>query len=172
MTRKRTRRKSERRAAVAVEFAFVAPVFVVLLVGMQQAASLYDTQGQLKTAAREGARLASMDRDGILMAGETTNQRMESDIRAYLNANGLPGDDVTVHIAQVDANNDGDVDMGGASDPYVDFDVDDSDNNLKNFQVRVELDYEDLGGTSMPGMSEFKFGATVVFRNARAALVQ
>ncbi len=156
----RTRRQtSNRRAAVAVEFAFIAPVFTIILLGMAQVGTLYETQNTMRMAAREGARLAAMDRDGMLTGGQTTNSKIEEDIRNLLNAQGMPGDEVDVFI-------------GEADDHTVPFDVDDSANNLRYFQLRIEMPYDELGGMSYTGMDEYTFGVSVVFRNSRAALVQ
>ncbi len=49
-----------------VEFAVAAPLLVIMVFGMVEASRLYEMQNQLLMAAREGARLAAMQREGIL----------------------------------------------------------------------------------------------------------
>ncbi|MEO8496395.1 MAG: TadE family protein [Planctomycetota bacterium] len=158
--RKRTTQAC-RRGAAAVEFAIVAPLFVTIMMGMSQASQLFETQNQLAVAVREGARLAAMDRTGMLAEGQTTNSKVTSDIVNYLNASGLPGDQVDVFI--VDPHN-----------HTTSFDLDNPANDLELFEVRVELPYSALTGTSAGGSNhgEWKLSAKIVFRNARAAIVQ
>lgn len=44
----------KRRGAAAVEFAFVAPVFITILMGVAEASHLFEAQNQLAVAVREG----------------------------------------------------------------------------------------------------------------------
>jgi hypothetical protein len=136
----------------------VAPLFVILALGMTEASQMFDVQNQLTVAAREGARLAAMDRNGLLAPGQSMNDKVRSDIKNLLTSNGLPADDVEVAIV----------------DPYdhgTPFDLDDPDNRLKLFELRVELPYSAIGGSHALG-DQFSFIAKVVFRNARAVAVQ
>ncbi|QDU96733.1 TadE family protein [Lignipirellula cremea] len=152
-------RRTNRRGAVTVEFAVVAPVFLVILLGVAEASRLYEMQGQMASAAREGARIAAMDREGILQPGQTTNDKVIADVRNILTANGLPGDELVIRITEAD-------------DPDTDFDLDDSDNDLRLFQLRIELPYSAVNPYGVPGVDETSLGASVVFRNARSTLVQ
>ncbi len=154
-------RGGQRRAAVAVEMALVMPIFMTILLGIIQAGTLLQTKNQLEIAAREGARLAAMDRNGLLSDGQTTNDKMIQDIRNYLKAHGLPysSDDVDIVIASAD-------------DPSIPFDLDDPQNNYKLFQVRIEIPCPALTACTAPGLEDYRMGAHIIFRNARAALVQ
>ena len=101
-------------------------------------------------------RLASMDRTGLLQNGQSTNAKITSDIQNMLTANGLPGDEVAVHIVD-------------PIDHTTPFDLDDAANRLKLFELRVELPYySGIGGD--PG--RFTMAGKVVFRNASGSLVQ
>ena len=62
---------NDRRGVVAVEFAIVAPILVAIVFGMIELGRAFEMQNLLDVAAREGARFASMDRDGMLAPGET-----------------------------------------------------------------------------------------------------
>lgn len=147
----RLRKAKDRRGAVAVEFAFIAPLFVAMFVGLTQVTYLMQVQNQFAMAAREGARTASFERSSS-EGGPSTNDKMIEDIRNFLNANGLPGDDVDVIIADAD-------------DELVEFDLDDPDNEYEYFQVIVEHSAADLFQTAPPGSDEFKISARVIFRN-------
>jgi len=141
-----------------MEFAIVAPVCVALFLGMIEAARLYDAQNVLATAAREGARLAAMDRDDMELNGSSINEKIISDVRNYLNAAGLPGDDVDVVISSVD-------------DPSVPFDLDDPANDLELFELRLEIPYSSLN-PMCPNDTISSLAAAIVMRNAQAAIVQ
>lgn len=149
----------KRRGAAAVEFAIIAPIFVTIALGVSEASRLFEVQNQLAVAAREGARLAAMNRTGLLEDGETTNEKIASDIENYLTASGLPGEDAEVFI--VDPN-----------DHTTTFDLDASANDLELFEVRVELPYSSITGTGAGGRNDWRFSAKIVFRNARAVIVQ
>lgn len=149
------RNRKDRRGAVTVEFAFVAPVFVTLFVGMTQIGFLMQVQNQFSVAAREGARSAVYERSLFRgQNGQTTNERVINDVRQYLNASGLPGDDVDVLIATAD-----DID--------IPFDLDDPDNAYDYFQLVIEYSVSDLLSVPPPNADEFKISSRVVFRNGR-----
>ncbi len=156
MNQRRTTRRS-RRGAVSVEFAFVAPIFVVILMGITQASNLLATKNTMSMAAREGARIAAMDHNANAVSGTTTNAKVEADIRNFLQAANLPyeEEDVTVEIVDAD-------------DSDKAFDLDDPSNNYKLFEIRIEIPYEDVSGYTPPGFEESNLGAQVVFRNSKS----
>ena len=51
------------RGAAAVEFALVAPVLILLLLGIVEFSKVYNTQSTLSAAAREGARVMALSND-------------------------------------------------------------------------------------------------------------
>jgi hypothetical protein len=160
MLRRRTNRQQSRRGAAVVEFALVAPVLVGLLVGYVEAGRMCSVRNLLTMSAREGARIAAMDRDGLVAAGTTTNQKIINDIRHYLTAAGLPGDKAVITITDADH-------------PDVTLDLDDPNNDLKLFTISVGFHYSDF--STFGGMATDKttvFAAQPVFRNARATIVQ
>ncbi|MDQ0922615.1 Flp pilus assembly protein TadG [Pseudarthrobacter sp. W1I19] len=52
--------RASERGAVAVEFAIVAPVLVMLLLGIVEFSRAYNTQASLSAAAREGVRVMAI----------------------------------------------------------------------------------------------------------------
>ncbi len=138
-----------------MEFAIVAPFFVVVLLGTAQVGRMLEVQNELTSAVREGARLASMDRRTLSGSGQTLNQMMEQEVRTYLTLHGLPGDTASVFITEV-------------GDLNTTFDVNNPDNNLRYFQLRVELPYSSVGRIHLPGLEGIVLAGEVVFRNSRA----
>ena len=156
MNRRRRRCSRRRTGVAAVELALMLPLFVVLAWGMTEASRLYDVQNQLHVAAREGARVASMDRRGLNGSGESTNTKVGRDVRNILEANGIPAEQVVVTIA----------------DPYdhvTPFDLDLPANRLELFELRVDLPYGALLGVGQAG-DLFTISARVVFRNGRSVI--
>lgn len=150
-------RNEDRRGAVAVEFAFVAPVLLALVMGVVEVNRMYEAQNLLETAAREGARFASMDRDGLVPEDMTANQKLVSDVKTMLESNGIDRDDIIVEVKHHD-------------DPTSDFDIDDPANDLKLFEVRVAVDYSSVSHTAVNAGSDYALTGKVVFRNGRATI--
>jgi len=124
-----------------------------------EAARLYDMQTNLATAARDGARLAAMDRDEMELNGFSINDKITADVRNFLNSVGLPGDDANVLITS-------------AEDPDLPIDLDDPAYDLELFRLRVELPYSSINPICPGGDGGFLMASQVVFRNAQAAIVQ
>lgn len=55
--------RASERGAVAVEFAIVAPLLVMLLLGIMEFSRAYNTQASLSAAAREGVRVMAISND-------------------------------------------------------------------------------------------------------------
>lgn len=153
-------RQSNRRGAVTVEFAFVAPLYATVFAGLTQVCYLLQVQNQFAMAAREGARAAVYEKNELGIGDQSTNEKVIEDVRKFLNANGLPGDDVDVYISE-------------PFDTDTSFDLDDPDNDLRYFQVAIEYAADELMSMAPPGAEEFKISSRIVFRNGRrAAIVQ
>lgn len=155
----RKRRPEERRAAAVVEFAIAAPLLIIMVFGMVEASRLYEMQNQLLMAAREGARLAAMERSEVVAAGESLNNKMIADVRTYLIAAGLPGNDATITIEDFE-------------NPGTPLDLSDPENDLALFQLNVRLPYSSVRSAWTPGPAQFDLVGTAVFRNAVAALAE
>jgi Flp pilus assembly protein TadG len=55
--------RASERGAVAVEFAILAPVLVMLLLGIMEFGRAYNAQASLSSAAREGVRVMAVSND-------------------------------------------------------------------------------------------------------------
>ncbi|HYO23772.1 MAG TPA: TadE/TadG family type IV pilus assembly protein [Lacipirellulaceae bacterium] len=156
---KRLPARGERTGAVAVEFAAVAPLLLSIVVGMLELSRVYSVQNTLETAAREGARFTSLDRTGMLLDGQTANQKLTNDVKNYLASAGISRNDVTVRV--VDALN-----------PSQPFDLDDPDNDLKLFQIRIDVPYSKVSLSPVKHYHAHNLSAALTFRNGRASLSQ
>jgi Flp pilus assembly protein TadG len=79
----RRRPHNDRRGTAAVEFAFVAPVFFVLIFGMIEYGRAVMVQQVITNAAREGARVA-------ILSGATTSSTTSA-VSTYLTNAGISG---------------------------------------------------------------------------------
>lgn len=152
------RRHECRHAAVAVEFAFVAPLLISTAMGIIALTRAYDAQNLLETAAREGARFASMDREGLLGDGQTTNSKLIQDVKNFLASSGLDPDDVGVTVTHADS-----------TDP---FDLDDPANDLQLFKVEITVPYSSISYMPVSESNDYLMKGAIVFRNGRATLSQ
>ena len=85
--RRRVARGCERRGAALVEFAMVAPVFFLFLVGAVEFGRAIMVQEALTNASREGARVATLDGS---LDSDVSNAAND-----YLNCMGIAGATVT-----------------------------------------------------------------------------
>lgn len=155
----RTKRRTQRRGAAVVEFAVAAPLLLIMVLGMVEASRLYELQNQLLNAAREGARLAAMEREGILTPGQSLNDKMIADVRAYLDAAGLPGDEAVITIEDPE-------------NPGTTIDLLDPANDLALFQLSVSLPYSSVRSAWAPNPGSLDLVGTAVFRNAVSVMVE
>lgn len=80
--------RARRRGASAVEFAIVAPVFFLVVLGIIEFGRMVMAQQVITNAAREGARIAVLD--------SATTARVQTRVGDYLAAAGLSGATVSV----------------------------------------------------------------------------
>lgn len=146
-----------RKGAVAVEFAIVAPILLAIVLGMIELGRAFEMQNLLEVAAREGARFASMDRDGMLGPNESANDKMVEDVTNFLVSNGIPRDNVQVTVKDYE-------------NPEDDFDLDDPENDLKLFEVAITVDWSSMSLTPVAAGNDRPMTARVVFRNGRATI--
>jgi Flp pilus assembly protein TadG len=103
------RSTSSRRSAVAaVEFAFLLPVMMILLIGIWEIGRLIQVKQVLDNATREGARLAAQgliinsEGDNTQIMVNTGSPNVEATIRNYLRENGVDTTDLKVTFEFVD----------------------------------------------------------------------
>lgn len=152
-------RKASRRAAVAVEFAVIAPVLLAIVMSLIEMNRAYDAQNLLQTAVREGARFASMDREGMLQEGESTNSKLISDVTNFLASMGLPADAIDVRVLDADS-------------PEQAFDLDDPANDMRLFVVEAELMFSEISNMPVGEAYDYALTASITFRNGRATMSQ
>jgi len=151
--------KQHRRGAVAVEFAFIAPMLLAIVLGMIELTRVYDAQYLLQSAAREGARFASMDRDGMLAEGQGTNAKLASDVTNFLASSGISAENIQVNILDHE-------------DPEQTFDLDDPNNDLKLFEVEITVPYSSVSYTPVSAANDYGLTASITFRNGRSTISQ
>lgn len=81
--------RKKRRGTSAVEFAFVAPWFFMLVLGMVEFGRAVMVQQIITNASREGARVAVLD--------GTTTAEVTTKVDDYLTSAGIEGADITVN---------------------------------------------------------------------------
>jgi Flp pilus assembly protein TadG len=82
--------RRKRQGAAAVEFAVVAPLFFLLVIGMIEFGRAIMVQQVLTNAAREGARV------GVLDSTTPTHDQVVSTVTSYLSSAGVSGATVTM----------------------------------------------------------------------------
>ncbi len=80
--------RKKRRGAAAVEFAVVAPVFLLLVFGMIEYGRMVMVQQVITNASREGARCGVLD--------GSNHQDVVDIVTQYLNSGGIQGANITV----------------------------------------------------------------------------
>jgi len=122
-----------RQGVAVVECAIVLPVMLVLVLGTIELGTALRASTILQSAVREAGRLASMDWRYVVEDGDTPNQKVERDIRNFVSASGLPGNNLFVSIEHAEGQSKG-----------ADFDISDPNNNLALLLIEVELPYSSI----------------------------
>ena len=143
----------DRKGAAAVEFAIVAPVLIAFLLGTIEVSNYCDMSTTLQASLRQSARLAGMDRDGVLGADQSTNEKIIQDVQNFLSACGLPGEDTAVSITDPETGADMDLDA-----PEAEFEL---------FELTATVPF---GKQWVPGEPQ-GMTRSYVFRNARGATI-
>jgi hypothetical protein len=131
--RQHARHTDRRRGAALVEFAILSPLFLTLTLGIIEGGEALETSNIMSSAVREGGRLASMDWEGMIPQGMTTNEKVIQDIRNFMSAAGLPADEVTIEITSAE-----DEDFGSP------FDLSATSNRLRLFQITASVPYDSI----------------------------
>lgn len=91
----RQRRRNDRRGTSAVEFAFIAPLFFMLVIGMIEFGRAMMVQQILTNAARQGARLATLDSTNG-SSNPTPSSLVTSEVNYVLSAANISGATTTI----------------------------------------------------------------------------
>lgn len=148
----------DRRGTATVEFAVIAPIFLILVLGTWEMGTAVRAGNNLTAAVREGGRLASMDFTGSLAPQQTPNQKVVQDIRAFLNASGLPGSQATITITYAD---------GGSAGQT--FDLADNNNYLGLFKITATIPFSAISLFPNKIMKGTTLKAELVTRRGRVS---
>lgn len=129
-----------------VEFAIIAPVFLTLVIGLLEAGQALRAANVMAAAVREGGRLAAMDWNDFVPEGFTPNDKVISDVRNFLIASGLPGEEAVIQITSAEGEDEGE-----------EFDLTNTSNNYRLFKISIEIEYDEV--STFP--STFMYGQTL-----------
>ena len=127
------RQKTNRKGIAAVECAMMLPIMMVLVLGLIEMGTALRASTIMQSSVREAGRLASMDWRYVVEDGETPNRKVEQDIRNFVTASGLPGEDLVVSIEHAEGDSAG-----------TEFDISDSDNQLKLILIEITMPYSSI----------------------------
>ena len=127
------RQEQNRKGVAAVECAIMLPIMMVLVLGLIEMGTALRASTIMQSSVREAGRLASMDWRYVVEDGETPNLKVEQDIRNFVTASGLPGEDLVVSIEHAEGDSAG-----------TEFDISDSDNQLKLILIEITLPYSSI----------------------------
>ncbi|WP_437191752.1 TadE/TadG family type IV pilus assembly protein [Planctomicrobium sp. SH527] len=148
-----------REGTATVEFAVVAPFFLLLLLGIVEMSRALDVSQKLSVAVREGARAAASEVYDKLPIGTTLNQQITTDIKNMLTASGITGNDVNISITHADGKSVGQP-----------FDLRAESNYLEYFRVSASIPYHKVGRFPVRIMKDKDLAVSVVFRQGHSAL--
>jgi hypothetical protein len=141
-----------------VEFAVLAPLFLTLSLGVIEAGQALEASNIMAAAVREGGRLACMDYDGIVGSGQTPNQKVIADVRNFLLASKLPGNDATIRIVSAEG-----------ADSGQTFDLSVPANQYRLFKIDVSIPYSEISVFPVTFMQGQTITASLIFRCGRVA---
>ena len=157
---KRTQTRSQRDGAAMVEMAILLPLFLLLILGTLEIGAALRGSQVLMSAVRGAGRLAAMETRTVVSDGMTANQKIEADIRNFVSAAGMPGEDVIIEIKHPDG-------QPGAGQ-Y--FDLDDPDNRLKLFEIEAQIPYTSVNNFPNQYFGSSNLKVNYVARVGRAKL--
>lgn len=148
-----------RRGVATVEFAIILPLFLMLVLGTVEMGSALEKSQVIYASLREAGRLASMDYNGIIPPGSNVNNKITQDIKSFLTASGIPGNQVTVSIQHA----------GGAKDGQP-FDINSTANYMEMFRIKASVPYSAVSTFPLEFMSGRTLDAELVFRKGKVTL--
>jgi hypothetical protein len=151
---------ARRSGVAATEFAIVLPLFLTLILGILEIGRSLETSTTMYSALREGGRLATLDYDLVLTAGTTANDKVIQDIRNFLTASGLPGDDFDITITHAEGDSEG-----------ATFDLMEEDNQLELFKISCDIEYSEISIFPFKFMDGQTLRSSLVFRMGRVTQI-
>ena len=159
MTRQRNRapfRTGNRKAAAMVECAVTLPLLIVMVLGILEIGAALRASSILQSACRESGRLtglSAMDLKYIIKDNRTRNQKIEQDLKNFLTAAGLRGNNSTVTITHA----------CGASVGQT-FNLADPLNDLQLVKVEVTMPYSSVSAFPMTYLGGKTLKESIVMR--------
>lgn len=149
-----------RRGAATVEFAIVAPLFLILIMGTVEMGNALEASTQLSTALREAGRLAGMNWRDLIPENESPNQKIIRDIRNFLTAAGYPGSRAVISITAADG--------PGTGGPI---NLGDPANQMRLFRIDASLPFSEISSIPNGFMKNRDIRASLVMRAGRITLM-
>lgn len=149
-----------REGVAATEFAIMLPLFLVLALGIIEMGRSLETSTTMYAALREAGRLATLDNSTVVPAGTTVNDKIIQDIRNFLTASGLPGDEVDISIEHAEG-----------ADEGATFDLSDPNNELKYFRLTADVEYSEISIFPFRFMAGQTLRSSLVFRMGQVQLI-
>ena len=146
-----------RRGVAAIEAAVVLPMMLILVLGTIEMGTALRASTIMQSAVREAGRLANMRWSDIIEDGDTTNAKIERDLRNFVTASGLPGADMVVSIVHADG--------GSVGQP---FDISDEANELQLVRIQLDLPYSSISLFPVRHMAGKSVSAFLVIRSGLA----
>lgn len=152
-TRRPATQQSDRKAAALVECAVITPVLMIMVLGTLEIGSALRASTILQSACRESGRLTAMDWRYIELHDQTPNQKVAQDLKNFVTAAGLRGNDVTVTITHAD----------GAYAGQT-FDLANTANDLQFVKVEATLPYSSVSVFPLTYLGGKTLKANIVMR--------
>ena len=153
------KQQQPRKGAALVEFALFSPLFVLLTLGAIQANQAINTTMLMSSAVREGGRLATMDWTDVVLDGSTPQAKVLEDIQNFLEAGGIPAEELELSIVSAEG-----ADIGDA------FDLTDPDNAYRLFRITATIPYSETSPFHSSFTNEADLSASLVFRNGKSSI--
>lgn len=151
--------KKKREGAVAVEFALIAPVMLLLTLGLCEIGQALAGATKVASAVREGGRLASMDFSGKLKTGQTANEKISQDILNFLAVTGVRTQNAVIEITHAEGALEG-----------TEFDLAAEENYLSLFRIEVSVPYANVSASPVNLLGNRFLTAQIVFRRGRTPI--
>jgi hypothetical protein len=127
--------KLSRRGSATVELAVTLPFLITLVFGVIELGRALEVIHTLTIASREGARFGATDKQGFIPSGMTANEKIVQDVHNVLVAAGMPTSGLSVQCLTV---------AESPGDSQTDFDFEDPDNHLKEFEVVASIPFSEI----------------------------
>lgn len=145
--------QAPRKGAALMECAVMLPVLMMMVLGILEIGSALRASTILQSACREAGRLTAMDWRYITHDNQTPNAKVTQDLKNFVTAAGLRGNDTTVTITYADGARAGQT-----------FDLADTANDLQFVKVEATLPYSSVSVFPLTYLSGKKLKANVVMR--------